>query len=195
MPEGTSWSTSHDKPKLIVLATRELFEEIGVKATSISKITRRLDITRELFYYYFANKTAVSKRVVESYADDICNDIKERVSEQDGTNRRVNVADLIAAARDFLYDGDELSTRWKIVYETGLTNEFIKAITTRIQKDVGLIYSDETYQIDVEGRTNTFVDHMVTGAIGALLINPQIDGLSLLDEMIVYANKEDSDLG
>ena len=55
---------------LISRAARRCLERKGVAKTSIADITREVDITRELFYYYYPNKDAVIDAVLDSYVAD-----------------------------------------------------------------------------------------------------------------------------
>ena len=55
---------------LIARAARACLERKGVAKTSIADITREVDITRELFYYYYPNKDAVVTAVLDSYVSD-----------------------------------------------------------------------------------------------------------------------------
>lgn len=55
---------------LITRAARACFARRGVAKTSIADITREINITRELFYYYFPNKGAVVDAVIDGYVDD-----------------------------------------------------------------------------------------------------------------------------
>ena len=55
---------------LIARAARTCLERKGVAKTSIADITREVDITRELFYYYFPNKASVISTVIDGYVSD-----------------------------------------------------------------------------------------------------------------------------
>lgn len=55
---------------IIARAARTCFERKGVAKTSIADIAREVNITRELFYYYFASKTVVVDVVIDTYVDD-----------------------------------------------------------------------------------------------------------------------------
>lgn len=55
---------------LIARAARTCLERKGVAKTSIADITREVDITRELFYYYYPNKDSVVEAVLDSYVAD-----------------------------------------------------------------------------------------------------------------------------
>ena len=55
----------------IVQAARKLYEQQGVAATTVKDIAREAGITRELVYYYFANKQAVTDAVLDDYVEDL----------------------------------------------------------------------------------------------------------------------------
>ena len=55
---------------IIARAARAVLERKGIAKTSIADITREVNITRELFYYYFPNKDAVVAFVIEDYVSE-----------------------------------------------------------------------------------------------------------------------------
>ena len=48
-----------DTPGAIVATARKLFEQRGVRATSIAAIAKEANVTRELIYYHFANRNGL----------------------------------------------------------------------------------------------------------------------------------------
>lgn len=63
------------KAEKIVHIARDVFEREGVRKATISTIMRQAGITRELFYYYFKNKSELIDAVLDSYTDDIAREI------------------------------------------------------------------------------------------------------------------------
>ena len=55
----------------IMQSARHLFETRGVRATTVKDIAAESSVTRELVYYYFANKQAVINAVLDDYVEDL----------------------------------------------------------------------------------------------------------------------------
>lgn len=86
-----------DKAEKIVRIARDIFEREGVRKTTISAIMREAGITRELFYYYFKNKSELIEAVLDSYSDDVAADIKAWSNHFDTGEQ--NFADLVGYFR------------------------------------------------------------------------------------------------
>lgn len=70
-----------------ILATAtNLFEIQSVSRTYVSDIMRAENLTRELFYYYFADKTELVEKVVESYRDGCRAAVKDAVDACEGSD-------------------------------------------------------------------------------------------------------------
>lgn len=69
-PDGIVAKDVDTRRAEIVMASRELFEEKGLSATSVTDITSRVGVTRSLFYHYFPNKDAVVSAVLDMYTDE-----------------------------------------------------------------------------------------------------------------------------
>lgn len=61
---------SNQRRELLVDSARACFETNGIDDTSIVDITRAAGVVRELFYYYFTNKSSVRLAVADSYAQE-----------------------------------------------------------------------------------------------------------------------------
>lgn len=60
-----------DTPGAIVATARKLFEQRGVRATSIAAIAKEANVTRELIYYHFANRNGLIEAVIDDYVEDL----------------------------------------------------------------------------------------------------------------------------
>lgn len=67
---GGSKGRYEGRQGLIAKAARACFERRGVEKTSIADIMREVNITRELFYYYYPNKRTVVEAVLDSFVRD-----------------------------------------------------------------------------------------------------------------------------
>ena len=68
-PEGIATPDRH--AGAIVATARKLFEQRGVRATSIAAIAKEANVTRELIYYHFANRNGLIEAVIDDYVEDL----------------------------------------------------------------------------------------------------------------------------
>ena len=54
----------------LVQSARKLYEASGVRNTTVAAVCTEAGITRELFYYYFPNKDALTQAVLDDYVMD-----------------------------------------------------------------------------------------------------------------------------
>lgn len=105
---------------IITRATRLCFERKGIAKTSIADITREVDITRELFYYYFPNKDAVIVSVIEDYVDEARGLIEKylELAENDAESLLVQV---MRAFRSWLFVDAEMPVPMlAVLHEAGI---------------------------------------------------------------------------
>ena len=108
----------------IARAARVCFERKSIAKTSIADITREVDITRELFYYYFANKGAVVNAVVGLYLDEAVALCDERIA--GATDVLDALRGVVGAYRQWLLGtepGDEPLAMVSVLRETGLWDQ------------------------------------------------------------------------
>lgn len=112
------------RQELIAKAARICFARRGVAKTSIADITRETNITRELFYYYFPNKTTAVDTVIDGYVDDAHAILEQHLSEAksahpEGLTGADALVTVIAALRLWLETGaDEPHTMVDQLAET-----------------------------------------------------------------------------
>lgn len=111
---------------LITMAARTCFERKGVARTSIADITREVDITRELFYYYFPNKAAVVDAVMDTFIDDAKNLLSsatedhDEVSENEDNESKMSVTAAVGALRAWVAsDAGATLPMTELLRETG----------------------------------------------------------------------------
>ena len=107
---------------IITKAARTCFERKGVAKTSIADITREVDITRELFYYYFPNKGVVVDAVMDTFVADAQALLGEVVSDEDGLEGGVRgmLASVMNALRTWTKtDADAHLPMLELLRETG----------------------------------------------------------------------------
>ena len=107
-----------DRRGIIACGARACFERKGVAKTSIADITREVDITRELFYYYFPNKDAVVATVLDSYVEDARIELTRAVAVAQGHGLEL-LPQIVRAFRLWLKtDTDQLVPMFGVLYET-----------------------------------------------------------------------------
>lgn len=104
---------------LIASAARTCLERKGVAKTSIADITREVDITRELFYYYFPNKDSVVQAVVDGYVGD-ARQLLARATEDRGASAETLLVEVIGALREWLATDEAMPvTMMGVLRESG----------------------------------------------------------------------------
>lgn len=105
---GRGRQTKYEGRKgIISRATRICLERKGIAKTSIADITREVDITRELFYYYYSNKDAAVASVIESYIND-ARSLLERYLDREGDEASDPLVQVMHALRAWLSLDDDM---------------------------------------------------------------------------------------
>lgn len=90
----------------IMQAARKLFETQGVKPTTVTAIAKETGITRELFYYYFANKQAVIDAVLDDYAADLIETLLVWNETRSFGDTPASLRKFVGALRRVFYDSE-----------------------------------------------------------------------------------------
>ena len=114
---------------------RICYEAKGVKRTTISEIMREAHLTREVVYYYFANKDEITSWVLESYVDDALREVGKWCDAWDERAARGGaapfdiVADALRRVRRFVFD-DEGTYRpsFAVIDEVGMHQKYLSAV-------------------------------------------------------------------
>ena len=103
----------------ILSTAMALFERQTVARTYVADIMRAENLTRELFYYYFADKDSLVESVVEAYRERCFVAVAEAASIDGSIDERLYAVDE-AAIKLFYDEGCEHSPMARVLYELGL---------------------------------------------------------------------------
>ena len=118
----------------------QCFEEKGVRATQIIQIAQRCQLTRELIYYYYANKGAIAVAVTDLYAVTMAGELAAWANRWGGeasmhmAERSASLRDLVATLRELLFDGVNKTPMHKVLYE-------LEAVQSTLQKAAHIVVS------------------------------------------------------
>lgn len=168
---------------IIAAAARACFERKGVAKTSIADITREVNITRELFYYYFPNKGAVVDAVMDLYVDEADGIISEVLNRSDG--EAWEAQDALDVVLDglcqWLGTGSDRRSMVEVLRETGRWPQIacrVAAQTVEALQDVGVARMSEDDAVSTTGLQASLIGamtlKMVDGQISNNAISVQI---------------------
>lgn len=116
-----------DRVKKIIAIARPMFEENGVRHTTVSAIMDEAGITRELFYYYFNNKKELVHAVLDDYASDIAANAQAWSDDLDAGRARFD--DLVTYMRRPIRNDEQAHAAMrKVIVEAGLLSEMDDAV-------------------------------------------------------------------
>lgn len=86
-----------------VEAAAELYEQQGIANTSVGDITRRVGVTRSLFYHYFDDRQAILDAVIDDHVDGFMTYVQEWSHTLSGNNVYDALVRLAGIVRDYLF--------------------------------------------------------------------------------------------
>ena len=175
--EVPTWGSSKNKASIIVAAARILYERQGIHSTSITQIAREIGITRELFYYYFGNKSEVTEYVMKLYSDEIVALLKQRIENVE--NEPDFMRALVGVLREFLYTDDgESGPRVKVMFEAQGTKGVLLDVAKGVRECMRQV-GGRSRAGDDEAQM-LIVEHMVMGVFALLEAHPDLDAELLI---------------
>ena len=111
--------TSGIRSRILATAT-ELFERQTVARTYVADIMREENFTRELFYYYFANKESLVESVMEAYRESCFECIASAAAKPDASMEERLIAVVTAAVKLFYDEECGHSAMSRVLDELGL---------------------------------------------------------------------------
>ena len=147
-----------------MLAARKLFETKGVAATTVKDIAEEAGVTRELVYYYFENKRAVTDAVLDDYVEDLVESVIVWNESREFGDTPGSLKKCIAAFRRALYDSNGPRPMIGVLEELGVRDEFdVRAVR---EIEIELVY--EMFCV------------VIFGLVGLVKINPNITDDALM---------------
>lgn len=167
----------------IMQAARKLYESRGVAATTVKDIAEEAGITRELVYYYFANKHAITEAVLDDYIEDLVESAivwneSRRFGDTAGSLRT-----CIAALRRALYDtGGSPRPMIRVLEELGIRDAFgvraVRETVDCIEAHIATEYA-AYHRVEIEFVYETFC-MLVFGLVGLMKLKPDVPDETLM---------------
>lgn len=166
----------------IVLAARKLYESKGVAATTVKDIAEEAGVTRELVYYYFENKRAVTDAVLDDYVEDLVESVIVWNESREFGDTPGSLKKCIAAFRRALYDSNGLRPMIGVLEELGVRDEFdVRAVRETVDCINAHIVTEYAayHEIEIELVYEMFCV-VIFGLVGLVKINPNITDDALM---------------
>lgn len=94
----------------IIAAARSLYEEKGIDRTSVKDIAERANITRSLFYHYFASRDEVTDAILDAYVESFVAAVREWNAQRVRGDVAGALKACVAMLRLHLFDADSFRT-------------------------------------------------------------------------------------
>ncbi len=166
----------------IMQAARTLFETKGVRASSVTAIAAEAGITRELFYYYFANKQTVIEAVLDDYVADMVETVLVWNELRVFGDTPTSLKRCIVALRHALYGADGPRPMIAVLEELGVRDDFdVRAVRETVDCINDHIVSEYAayHNIEIEFVREMFCV-LIFGLIGLMKVNPDITDETLM---------------
>lgn len=167
----------------IMQAARKLYETQGVSKTTVKDIAAEAGITRELVYYYFPNKKAITDAVVDDYVEDLVESAivwnESRVfGDTAGSLRK-----CISTLRRSLYGADGAPRpMMRVLEELGMRDAFgVRAVRETVDCIDAHIVTEyaEHHKVEIEYVYETFC-MLVFGLVGLMKLKPDVSDETLM---------------
>lgn len=167
----------------IMQAARKLYETKGVAATTVKDIAAEAGITRELVYYYFANKKAITEAVLDDYIEDLVESAIVWNESREFGDTAGSLRKCIATMRRSLYGVDGTPRpATRVLDELGIRDEFgVRAVRETVDCiDAHIITEYAKYhEVEIEYVYETFC-MLMFGLVGLMKLNPTVSDETLM---------------
>ncbi|MEG0322940.1 MAG: TetR/AcrR family transcriptional regulator, partial [Raoultibacter sp.] len=135
----------------IMLAARKLYETVGVEKTTVKSIAEEARVTRELVYYYFDNKQAITDAVLDDYVEDLVESAIVWNESRKFGNTPESLRDCIITFRRALYDANGPRPMIAVLEELGVRDAFdVRAVRETVDCINAHIVTEYAEYHDVE---------------------------------------------
>ena len=179
-PARERWNAARDKQAVIVDVSRELFERDGIAATSVTRIANEVGITRELFYYYFTNRSCVVEKVLDGYVEGIVEKLNQVIAANDDDDMG-NILAVVEIMRGFMCEGEDLhpSPQRRVITESHDSNYFITHLSHEI---AGYMASSPALKGQGVEPPIVFVEFCLMGVFGLLEVHTDLEPYTLSNQ-------------
>lgn len=123
---------SSERRDEFVAAARSLYQEKGLKSTSIQDIADRVGVARSLFYHYFRNKDDVTSAVLDTYVDDFVEAVHYWDEERVPGDIEGALDGIVRLFRMALFENDAFRLAIASSGDAALYLEFVSRVADRI---------------------------------------------------------------
>lgn len=167
----------------IIRAARMLFEERGVRAVTVSEISRVAGVTRSLFYYHFSGKEQLVSAVVDDYVEDIIESVMVWYESRPKMDVEGTLRDCVRAFRRTLYDADGSRPMIAVIEELGMRDPFVIRVVTEtadyLCDHITDVY-DRYHGIRIDHVRET-ICLVLFGVVGLMKLDPPVSDEVLMD--------------
>lgn len=167
----------------IMQAARKLYETRGVSPTTVKDIAEEAGITRELVYYYFANKRAITEAVLDDYIEDLVESAIVWNESRRFGDTAGSLCKCIAAMRRSLYDATGAPRPMiRVLEELGVRDSFgVRAVRETVDCiDAHIVTEYAAYhKVEIEFVYETFC-MLIFGLAGLMKLNPDVSDETLM---------------
>lgn len=167
----------------LVQAARALYEKNCVNKTSVSAICLEAGLTRELFYYYFPNKNALTEAVLDDYVIDFTESVILWNESRQLGKIPLELERYVHMFRRCLFDeNNHERPMFQVVQELGQCEAVLTTAIcemTRYLSDDALHEYAQHHHIEVDFACEMIYSSMF-GLVGLLIIDPEISDARLM---------------
>jgi AcrR family transcriptional regulator len=166
----------------IVLAARKLYESDGVASTTVKDIAAEAGVTRELVYYYFENKQAISDAVIDDYVEDLVESVILWNEQRQFGDAKGSLRACVRAFRHTLYGLNGPRPMLSVVDQMGRREEFDIRVVCETVDCLNTYVMGEytTYRkVGIELVYEMFCV-VIFGLVGLLKVKPDISDEALM---------------
>lgn len=166
----------------IMLAARKLYETVGVERTTVKSIAAEACVTRELVYYYFDNKQAVTEAVLDDYVEDLVESAIVWNESRKFGDTPESLRDCVVTFRRALYDANGPRPMIAVLEELGVRDTFdVRAVRETVDCINTHIVSEyaEYHDVEIDLVYEMFCV-VIFGLVGLVKINPDITDEALM---------------
>lgn len=165
-----------------MLAARKLYETQGVRQTTIKDIAEETGITRELIYYYFKDKQAITDAVIDDYVEDLVESVVVWNESREFGQTPSSLRTCVSTFRRALYDSNGPRPMIGVLEELGIRDSFDVRATREtvncINEHIVTEYA-EFHNIEIDLVFEMFCV-VIFGLVGLVKINPEISDEALM---------------
>lgn len=190
------------KQQRVLIASLELFSELGFENTKTNDIAKRADVSEGTVYSYFKTKEEILNVIISEFIDKIIPSIISEFSNGKFTNNYCNFSEFIyTIVKDRLIFIQENFLQLKIIFQRvlidkRLVRKFEKIITDAILKPISPVLNDyKKNNIIIDLPNERIVRYLISLTLSYMIPqmiieeNNRIDIEGITDEIVEFLTK------